>query len=727
MGPLRCRAVLSLTSSGPIAVAQAIVLHAHVATRERVTAYVQHDGRRLADMHVRADALGQELRTAIDTGDLGPGRHTLALVVHDGERTIASIEQEVTVDAERAYRSLRAARRARPPATRGDGAATFLVAAVGRAAEDPATHMSLRVAAAPADTLWRPDGAPASVAGALGALLHSRHRYVLVVEEPGILWRDAAHLLSRAIAEHDEPDAVYGDDELANARRGEAPVRLKPAWSPDLLLQDAYAGPVLAVSRAAARMALASAAPPADVRDVLLAQDVRLARVVHVPRSLFARVAPGPSPATPLATAPPAPPPATCVSVIICSSGHGGHLDRCLRSLVAAASRTPLELVLVCGEAVGASAGDSLRAAGVQVHRIAQGTPFNYSAACNAGAAVASGDELLFLNDDVIATGERWLERMRAWLHRPGVGVVGARLRYPEGPIQHRGVVVDPLRIDNLGCAWPPRHRGAAAVNDLARTVTAVTGACQLVHRDVFEAIGGFDQGMALEFNDVDLPLRAAGLGARTVYAPEAELVHVEGGTRGRTRRPQDHQRFMARWAALVADGDPGLHPALHRVSEIDPADTVDPDRLRSREAIWAPVSPAARRRSLPDAATEAAAAEQAARLHEANSYLEGATIELGRRACGLERQAEALAVQEQRVARQAERLAEQDAALACHQEDRRAQDEELARQRAQIADYGRVATDLERTIAVIGVSRSWRMTAPVRRLGAVLRVWVGK
>ena len=158
---------------------------------------------------------------------------------------------------------------------------------------------------------------------------------------------------------------------------------------------------------------------------------------------------------------------------------------------------------------------------------------FNYSAACNFGAAAAMGEILLFLNNDVEAISSGWLAEMVRFAQRPGVGCVGVKLIFPSLELQHGGVAIGPhlaalayrgeggLGFDLFGSPHHPRNW------------MAVMGACQMVTREAFDAVGGFDEAYQVAMSDIALCLQLWRAGYRTAYAPAAALVHHEGATRG--------------------------------------------------------------------------------------------------------------------------------------------------------------------------------------------------
>ena len=176
---------------------------------------------------------------------------------------------------------------------------------------------------------------------------------------------------------------------------------------------------------------------------------------------------------------------------------------------------------------------------------------------------------LVFLNDDVEALAPDWLGRLLAYAAEPGVGAVGAKLLYPDGRLQHGGVV---LGLDGFAGhaqrvveADDPGYLGALA---WPREVAAVTGACLAVEARKFFEIGGFDEArLPIEYNDIDLCLRLSEAGYVSVFEPRARLMHRESASRGANRwldarYAGEHAFFRERWATRLRD-DPYFHPAL--------------------------------------------------------------------------------------------------------------------------------------------------------------------
>ena len=196
--------------------------------------------------------------------------------------------------------------------------------------------------------------------------------------------------------------------------------------------------------------------------------------------------------------------------------------------------------------------------------------PFNYSMACNLGASSARGEHLLFLNNDIEIIDPGWLEELVRWAQLPGIGVVGTKLLYPDGTIQHAGGVLSTFmrhmfyqQRDDLATAPTGAVFGTPSIY---RNVTALTGACHLLRRSLFDDIGGYDTRSFIAGSDIILCLRASKLGYRNLYTPYASLIHHESSTRVRSD-PGDDFLLIAKWLReLDIQEDPYFHP------ELDPA-----------------------------------------------------------------------------------------------------------------------------------------------------------
>jgi GT2 family glycosyltransferase len=257
------------------------------------------------------------------------------------------------------------------------------------------------------------------------------------------------------------------------------------------------------------------------------------------------------------------------VSIVVPFRDEADLLAACVASVERTAGWEPRELVLVDNRSwqpETLALERRLRGAGRTL--LAYDAEFNWSALNNWAAARSGGELLLFLNDDVEGLSSGWLAAMVEHALRAEVGAVGARLLYPGGGVQHAGVFLGAR--GGAGHAFRHCPVGSAGYLGLAKVVrnwSAVTGACLLTSRAVFEEVGGFDERLPLAFNDVDYCLRLRDRGYRIVYTPFAELWHDESLTRGMSSTAAEAAEVRRRWAGVV-DDDPHYHPALSRRRE---------------------------------------------------------------------------------------------------------------------------------------------------------------
>lgn len=194
---------------------------------------------------------------------------------------------------------------------------------------------------------------------------------------------------------------------------------------------------------------------------------------------------------------------------------------------------------------------------------------FNYSALNNFGFTFAKGDYILCLNNDITVITPDWFERMIGQCQRQEVGIVGARLYYPDDTIQHAGVIVGIGGVAGALFVGMPRERsGYLRKAILQQDLSAVTAACMMVDRHAWEAVGGFEEKLAVAFNDIDFCLRIRQKGYLVVYEPNVEMYHYESKSRGYEDTPEKQTRFKSeidfmqeRWKQFLEDGDPYYNP----------------------------------------------------------------------------------------------------------------------------------------------------------------------
>jgi len=267
------------------------------------------------------------------------------------------------------------------------------------------------------------------------------------------------------------------------------------------------------------------------------------------------------------------------VSVIIPTRNQGELLGRCVQSLLEKTTYGAFEIVIVdnaSDDEATLRRLSSLAGPRTKVVRIPSGPEgFSFSSINNQAVRSATGDLVLFLNDDTEVIEPRWLSRMVGYSQLPGVGAVGARLLYPDGRVQHGGVV---LRAGDSGApghafsGHPGEELSYFFLAETTREVAAVTAACMLTPRRVFEELGGFDEKMfRVSLNDVDYCLRLADRGLACLYVGGAVLLHHESASRSRQDDPSELAHFRRRYRHRR---DPYYNPNLssRRPFAVDPA-----------------------------------------------------------------------------------------------------------------------------------------------------------
>jgi GT2 family glycosyltransferase len=271
----------------------------------------------------------------------------------------------------------------------------------------------------------------------------------------------------------------------------------------------------------------------------------------------------------------PLPDPAPELTAIIPTRDRPGLLEACVAGLLEQTDYPALRLLIVDNGSRTPRALQVLDklAASPRIRVLRIDAPFNFAALNNAAARQAGSQLLAFVNDDVMVVEPGWLKAMATLALAPDVGAVGAKLFYPDGRIQHAGIVL------GLGPQAVAGHEFRGAPGDspgpqnrllVAREASAVTAACMVVERVKFLAVDGFDEeAFGVAFNDVDLCLRLRRAGYRTIFEPQARLMHLESATRGPEktgaaggRFGEEVRRMRERWGAELA-ADPFYNPNL--------------------------------------------------------------------------------------------------------------------------------------------------------------------
>lgn len=272
------------------------------------------------------------------------------------------------------------------------------------------------------------------------------------------------------------------------------------------------------------------------------------------------------------------PQPLPLVSVIIPTRDHPELLAPCLKSLLEKSTYPNVEIVLVENGSTEPDTGclyeKYLNSYPDKVKLVRWNDEFNYSSIINYGVKHSSGDYLLLLNNDTEVISPDFMFEMLGYLQRPEVGVVGAKLYFADDLIQHAGMIVGAFdALVHVNQYLPSKIPGYLARAIRPGNFTAVTGACQMVRRSVFEELGGYDESFVVGFNDADFCLRVRKAGYLVTFTPYAELYHYEFCSRGRDslnrnkmmRWKREQARFMERWPEYYVDRDPYSNPNLKK------------------------------------------------------------------------------------------------------------------------------------------------------------------
>ena len=265
------------------------------------------------------------------------------------------------------------------------------------------------------------------------------------------------------------------------------------------------------------------------------------------------------------------PSPLPLVSILIPTRDRADLLGMCLDSLLARSSYGNFEVIIIDnGSTEEATRQLFARLPAERVTILRDESPFNFSALNNRAAAIARGSVLCLMNNDIEILTPDWLEEMVSFASRDGIGCVGARLWYPDGRLQHAGCILGVGGVAGHAHKYLPRGHGGYFGRALVhQSFSAVTAACLVLRREIYQQVGGMEEQLGVAFNDVDLCLKVRAAGYRNVWTPYAEMVHHESATRGDDNAPEKLARFSAeiafvqqRWGAQL-QSDPAYSPNL--------------------------------------------------------------------------------------------------------------------------------------------------------------------
>jgi GT2 family glycosyltransferase len=432
-------------------------------------------------------------------------------------------------------------------------------------------------------------------------IAEARGEWLALLDHDDLLEPDALFHFARFLQDHPDAELIYSDEDKLTESGFESPL-FKPDWSPDFFLSYNYIGHLTVMRREIAERAgrFRSEFDGAQDYDLYLRIIDLTTRVYHIPRVLYhwrrtensvadnirrkpevlesartaiadhlrrrgedAHVSVEWRTHTFVVTRDLAEP--RRVSIIIPTRDCIDLLCRCIDSVLAKTSYPNYEIIVIDNDSQSDAARDYFAEF---KHRLLHFSgPFNYSAMNNLAVEQTETPWLLFLNNDMEVIDADWLTIMAEQIQRPEIGAVGARLLYPDNTIQHAGVV---LGVDGIGThafrGFPADDTGVNRQLQVVRNYSAVTGACLLTRRDVFNQVGGFDEErLPVTFNDVDLCLKIGRAGYRIVYTPFARLYHNESSSRRRTRMEGPEALVIRERWGDVLQRDPFYNPNLSR------------------------------------------------------------------------------------------------------------------------------------------------------------------
>ncbi|MEO1884214.1 MAG: glycosyltransferase family 2 protein, partial [Methyloprofundus sp.] len=438
--------------------------------------------------------------------------------------------------------------------------------------------------------------------------------YVALMDHDDLLTPDALYWVAKTIRQNPDVQLIYSDEDKMDLQGKRYAPYFKPDWNPELLLSHNYICHlgVYKTEKIKVLGGFDSAFDGAQDYDLVLRYmaELKAEQIVHIPRILYHWRAVAGSTATGVQEKPYAeakitkavasalerqqrpaevithkklpgalrihyllPETLPLVSIVI-PTRNGFHLlQRCIESITAKTTYANYELIIIdngSDDLVALRYLQRLQESG-QATIIRDDSPFNYAALNNKAVAQANGEIIALLNNDLEVINADWLGEMVSHVVHAEVGAVGAKLYYPDDSIQHAGVIVGLGGVAGHSHKHFPRDNpGYCGRLLLTQNLTAVTAACLLVRKDVFDTVGGFDaQNLSVAFNDVDLCLRIQEAGFYNVWTPYAEMYHYESASRGYEDTPEKQARFnkevaymKQRWGKGLLQ-DPAYNPNL--------------------------------------------------------------------------------------------------------------------------------------------------------------------
>lgn len=448
------------------------------------------------------------------------------------------------------------------------------------------------------------------------ALAIASGEYIVLIDHDDLIARDALKEIVSVIEKSPNIDFIYTDEDKINEYGYHHSPYLKPDWSPDLILNRMYTCH-LGCYRTSILRAIGGFRKEYDGsqdHDMVLRFTEKTQRIAHIQKILYNwRSIPGSTAKSsiekkyadrasflavqsalfrrkeygtafsineypgyyrvqyPVKAE-------NIITIIIPSKNNIEILDKCLVSICDKTSIKNYEIVIIDNgsdqKEVSTYYRKWMKKKSGKIRIDNQNIPFNFSKLCNKGAEIAQGDLLLFLNNDTEVITPKWLEHMAGFACRESIGAVGAMLLYPDNTIQHAGIVLGVKGIANHHHQGYPVDSAGNNIGQLLSQTnySAVTGACLMVKKTDFIAVGGFEEELAIAYNDVDLCLKLIKHGKYNVFLPEAKLYHHESLSRGSDLDPINAERLakesdwmMKKWGDVIKN-DPFYNPNLTRI-----------------------------------------------------------------------------------------------------------------------------------------------------------------
>lgn len=447
------------------------------------------------------------------------------------------------------------------------------------------------------------------VAASNEALAMASGEFVALLDHDDELHPDALAAMSGALAANPEADYAYSDEDKIDDAGSHVGPFFKPDWSPERFRTQMYTCH-LSVLRRSLVEEVGGFDPEFEGSqdwDLILRVTERARAVVHVPRVLYhwrmietsvaggedekpwafeagtralqahcgriglpARVErdlenPGVYHLAPELKE------QSLVSIVIPTYGQVREVRyravvlalNCVRSIVERSTYENYEIVVVADAHTPVDVIEDLKKiCGERLRLVRYDRPFSFSAKINLGALRSEGEHLLLLNDDIEVIRADWIERMVMYSGHPDVGAVGGRLLWEDGRLQHYVVRFHNGLPGHLYYGFAGDFKGYANEVLVAQNALAVTGACLMTRRDLFEEVGGLSQVFPVNYNDIDYCLKLQAVGKRVVYDPDLVLYHFESSSRDTTVEEWEKERLLERWAPVTAR-DPYANPYM--------------------------------------------------------------------------------------------------------------------------------------------------------------------